>query len=542
VRRILLTAGVLLLVAAGCGGQPRHRAAAPPRPHRGGTLYLQSDAAAFAHLDPQRMYTTNALNVGRLVFRTLTAFRADPAHPGGTLTPDLATDLGRPSDANRTWDFTLRTGAAWEDGRVVSCDQVRYGVERSYSPELTGGPSYPRDYLRSVSCLDDRTVRFTLNRPAGDFRYMVTLPVFSPVRPDRDTGTGYDERPFSDGPYRIASSTPDRLTLVRNPYWDPATDPVRPAWPDRVVVEFGADPVRSTHDLIDGAGTDRYAVQLDFNVPPNYLQQVINDPALSRRAAAGHTGAIRYLAVNTRTVPDVRCRQALEYALDREAYRDVVGGATFGDYASTMLLPGMPAYRDFDVYHARTHPGGDVPAARRLVSAAGGCPDRLTLDYQDVPVYQQAAQTIIDSYQRIGIQVIGRPIPKSRYYTVIGAPADQDDLVLAAWVPDWPSGSAVLPALFDGELLAGNADGGNYNFSLLSDDRVDAMITSAQDDSDLSRQNTEWTAIDRATADRAATVPILAEKGLALHGPAVHGAYLQLQYGEPDVLSIWLNH
>jgi peptide/nickel transport system substrate-binding protein len=542
-------AAVAVLVAAGCGGQQPHRAA----PRHGGTLRLLSDAGAFAHLDPQRVYTTNALNVGRLIYRTLTAFRADPAHPGGTLTPDLATDLGRPHDRNRVWDFTLRPGAAWEDGRPVDCDQLKYGVERSFA--LTGGPSYPRDYLAdtagyhgpaggpldSVTCLDARTVRFRLNRPAGDFRYVLTLPVFSPVRPDRDTGPGYDQRPFSDGPYRVAAGTGDRLTLVRNPHWDPASDRIRSAWPDRVEVEFGTDPVRGTHDLIDDTGPNRDAVQFDFNVPATYVQQVINDPVLSARTAAGHTGAVRYLAINTRTVPDLRCRQALEYALDREAYRDVMGGATFGDYTTTMLLPGMPSYQGFDVYGGAAHTDGDVTAGRRLRTAAGDCPDRLTLDFQDLPAYQQAAQTIIDSYQRIGIQVIGRAIPKSRYYTVIGTPAGQDDLVLAAWVPDWPSGSAVLPALFDGRLLAGNAAGGNYNFSLLSDRRIDEMISSAQDQSDLTRQNTEWSAIDRATAQRAAAVPILAEKGLSLHGSAVHGAYLQLQYGEPDVLSMWVD-
>ncbi len=391
-----------------------------------------------------------------------------------------------------------------------------------------------------MTCLSSRTVRFRLNRPCGDFDEVVTMPVFAPVRPDIDARGDYDRRPMSDGPYRIASHDERELVLTRNPYWRPDTDPVRPAYPDRYVVRFGTDPVRASAALVDDTGPARRSVQLDFAVPPNFVQQVINDTSLMARTVSGRTGAVRFLAVNTRTVADLRCRRALSYALDKQAYRTVVGGAVVGDYASTMIPPSMPAHRTFDLYRTRQAPQGDVGRAVRLVDAAGDCPSELTLDVQDVASYRRAAQSIVVSYQRIGIRVVLNPIPKSRFYDVVSDPRLEHDLVLAAWVPDWPNGSSIIPALFDGGLLRAHATAGNYNFSLLSDPRIDALIRQAQI-ADDQRQYALWGVIDRAASQQAATVPILYERGLSMRGGQVGGAVMQSLYGEPDVLSLWVS-
>lgn len=520
-------------------------------PRRGGTITLLTESNGFTHLDPQLNYTTSALNVGRLIYRTLTAFRGTPSNPAGVLRPDLATDLGRASADNRVWAFTLRPGTAWEDGRPVTCEQVRYGVERSFAPGNAGGPAYPRellaggdDYhgpadgdLSSVTC-SGRTIRFRLDQPCGDFGDVVAMPVFAPVRPDVDARGGYDRRPMSDGPYVIAERDEHRMVLTRNPYWRADTDPVRPAYPDRFVVRFGADPVVSTNDLVNDTGRTRNAIQLDYNVPPNFVQQVINDPTLAGRTVSGLTGAIRYLAINTTRVRELRCRRALGYALDKSAYRMVVGGFVAGEYATTMIPPGVPAHRSVDPYGKKDRPGGDTHRAAVLVESAGGCPAELTLDFQDVPTYRQAALSILDSYQKIGIKVRLNPIPKSRFYDVVGNPAREHDLVLAAWVPDWPNGSSIIPALFDGRLLRAHRDGGNYNLAQLDDPRIDALIDRARTEHDPDVQNALWASVDAAVLARGAAVPILYERGLAMYGSGVRGAVMQSLYGEPDVLGL----
>ena len=96
---------------------------------------------------------------------------------------------------------------------------------------------------KAVTCSDDnKTITFNLNRPAGDFNYTVTLTAFSPVPQAADTGEKYDDAVVSTGPYKISEYTKgQKMVLVRNEAWDPASDDYRPAYPDQVVVNFALD-------------------------------------------------------------------------------------------------------------------------------------------------------------------------------------------------------------------------------------------------------------------------------------------------------------
>src|SRR5699024_12265102 len=63
------------------------------------------------------------------------------------LIPDLATDVGTPSDDGATWTFTLQEGLQFEDGTPITAATVKYGLERSFASELTGGLTYHKVLL-----------------------------------------------------------------------------------------------------------------------------------------------------------------------------------------------------------------------------------------------------------------------------------------------------------------------------------------------------------------------------------------------------------
>lgn len=549
---------VTLALAGACGAEektPPSRDNDPPR--RGGTLYVLMEQAAFEHLDPQRNYVLSAMNVGRLIYRTLTSYRAAPGPAGSELVADLATDLGRPRQDNRLWEFTLKTGVKWEDGKEVTCGDVKHGVERSFSSLLAGGPSWPRALLagggtyqgpyvggnnggrglESVKCVDQRTIQFLLEHPVGDFNYVLAMPTWSPVRPDLDTKAQYDLSPKATGPYRISKAydaATKEMVLERNPHWDRQTDRVRGAYPDRMVFRFGLSPAQVTADLIRGQGDYRYAVQLDSRVPPEFIQQVVNDPALSRRTVDGPNGVVRYLAVNTRTVPDTRCRQALHYALDKEKFRAVMGGALLGDYASTMLPPGMRAHADFDLYDTHTSPAGSPQKALALWEQADDCPKKLTLDHRDDPLTRRVAQTVVESFQRIGVKVTANPIAGS-YYSVLSNPANQHDLVLAGWSPDWLNGSGTIPPLFHGRTTHTMT---NWNFSLLDDRQINKSIEQAMGERNPQRQYQLWGDLDKRIAQLAATIPIMYDRQLQMIGTHVRGGFLHPHFGRVDISAL----
>lgn len=156
--RVLATALVtaLALGATGCAGgeKPdgsRDRGKNPAlansgavlggTPQKGGTLTILSNQD-FTHLDPARNWVMGDMDFGtRLLYRTLLTYKAEPGAKGGELTTDLAEDLGVSSNGAKTWTFTLKPGLKYEDGTPITAQDVKYNVERSFSPTCPEAPT-----------------------------------------------------------------------------------------------------------------------------------------------------------------------------------------------------------------------------------------------------------------------------------------------------------------------------------------------------------------------------------------------------------------
>jgi peptide/nickel transport system substrate-binding protein len=562
----VLAALIGVVTLAGCSWFDGRSAGSEPSIQRGGVLRVVLSGEP-THLDPQQLYSASELNISRLINRTLTAVRAEPGKAGTEIVPDLATDTGRASEQNRVWEFTLRPKLRWEDGSPITCAHVKYGVERSFSQLFADGGKYPARYLegaveyegpfvagnnnglglRSIECVDSATIRFRLRQPVGDFGHTVATPVFAPVPPERDTKDGYDRRPFANGPYKIEEYTRERLVLVRNGAWDRGGDKVRRAHPDQIVFTWSADGPTVTNRLIESQGDWADTIALDSDIAAAFVQQVINDPTLDRRAIRGPTGGIRYFAINTRTVRREECRKVLVYGFNKRRYQAVLGGSLYGDLATTTLNPQLQAHRDFDLYGSRAAPDGSPERAQRLIqqAAAAGqpCPTRVRVGYPDTVDVQRQIASVAEAYQRIGIEVVRAPHPPTGYYTTyVGHPDHGVDLVYAGWVPDWASGSAVIPPLFDGRQLADAARSrsGSTNFSNLDNPEINALIDRALAEPDARRQYALWGELDEKTQALAATIPVLYPKALRMTGVNVRGGFIHPQFGQPDLAALGL--
>ncbi|WP_230210115.1 ABC transporter substrate-binding protein [Streptomyces kaniharaensis] len=552
---LALTAALGLLSAAACGGPNGAGAAGDAAPTKGGTLHVLS-SIDLEHLDPARAYVTSTQDVGRLIYRTLTTFAPAPGPAGGQIVPDLATDTGRPTDGSRTWTFTLRDGVKFEDGRPVTSKDVKYGVERTFAAELPEGPPYARLWLAggdtykgpypdraglaSIETPDERTVVFHLNRPVADFGSAVSLPMFAPVPQDKDTGVGYDNRPFSSGPYRIDAFEPKkRLTLVRNPSWDPATDTVRKGLPDKVVIDLNLDPAVVDQRLIAGQGEDANAVALE-PIGPASVGRVVNDPQLKKRLVTGESINTRFLAVNTRHQPldDVRVRQAIAYALDKDALRTTRGGPIAGDLATTLLPPTLPGAAPEDPYPSQDGKG-DPDKAKALLAEAGHASGlELTLDTPATAGGKAQGEAVQASLARAGITVKINEISSSAFYSTVGSPARQHDLVIDGWTPDWPGASTYLPILFDGRLVTAE---GNNNRAQYDSPEVDTRLDEIAATGDPAAAQRAYGELAKRIMRDAPVVPFLWDRAAVLVGPNVAGAYGHTAFvGRLDLVSLGL--
>ncbi len=501
----LVPVALLAAAATACsGGHAAPNGQATPGP-RGGTLQVLATADALA-TDPQQARTPADADLDRLLFRGLTAF---PAEPDGATdaVPDLATGRGTPSDGAKTWTFHLRPGLTFADGSRLTAADVRYGVERNFDPKIAdmargGTPAYVTDVLDcgkayhgptggdcpAIDTPDARTVVFHLRRPVGDFPDLVALPAFAPM------STGGEV--VASGPYVVDARSDTGLVLARNPNWDAATDPVRPALPDRIEVSLGVDPVAAADRMRTDSGAT--AVPLGDGLPPVRAQAALQAQPPADQAFDG-TVDLLLLDTAVRPLDNVAVRQALERAVNRTDYLDAVGGPSAGTPSTTLLPPSLPAHRAFDLYAGPANPKQQI--------ARAGYPDGISLSLAVDGVDAAAADAVRTALEQAGVTVT---TPSA------GASAA---LLLTRFRPARPAPAAYIRPLFCG---CGTADSTHYS---AQDRRIAALVAAT------SPPPADWAKLDARILQDAPAVPLVDRQVVRVHGAKVGRTFLSPALG-----------
>ncbi|WP_027946520.1 ABC transporter substrate-binding protein [Amycolatopsis taiwanensis] len=517
----------------------------------GGTLYVLADTSSI-HLDPAKSQNLAITTVG-FIHRRLTAWKTSPDQPA-TVVPDLATDTGRPSADGRTWTYTLKDGLKLSDGTPITADTIKYGVERSFAAAFSGGLGYHKtlldggpDYrgpfeggeLASIEVPDDKTIVFHLNRPYGDWPWIVSMPAFSPVPRGKGTDANYDTQPIASGPYQVSAYDKGvAVHFTRNPNWVAATDVARTGLPDEVVYQLGLDDDVISQRLIADSGNDRNAFANPF-VAPAQLAQIQGNPAVSNRLVTSKSGALAYVSLNVRRGPlaNPQVRQAFQYAVDKVAYQVATAGNAdlAGPIATTLITEGIVGREVYDLYPAP--PTGDVDKAKQMLAAAG-YPNGLDLDF---PVstsnsLSDKAQAIQAALQRAGIRTNLRPLDDDTWTSVVTGNDGDYDLTLSSWQPDFPSANANIQPLF-GTSEIGN---GGYNLSRYSVPEVDDLIARAQGIVDPVEAGKLWAQADRRIMQDSPIVPLIYTRNSFLHGSKVGNFEVGAFPAYPNYLQVGL--
>ena len=541
----------------------------------GGTLFVLTGGDKITHLDPQRNYTGVELSfAGTFLHRTLTTYATGKDEAGTKIVPDLATDTGQPDSTGKIWKFTLRDGVTFEDGTPITCADVKYGVSRTFAQDvITDGPQYAVSMLdipakdgksiytgpykntpegvaafdKAVTCSEDgKTITFNLNKPVPDFNGTTTLLSFSPVPKAKDTAEKYDMAPISSGPYKIESYVEKKaLTLVRNTNWKKESDPVRNAFPDKVVMQFSINPQVIDQRLIQSAGDDQFAVTAD-GIDPANLATVFNNPQNKARAVDALDPYSRYIAINTKKVTNVKHRQALMAALDREALRKLAGGTYAGDFGDGAVKPNIGIdYAPTGVWDGllgdKVPDTGNVELAKKLIAESGETPPEIQYDYgkaKDDQTADKAAAIVKTSLEAAGFKVKLNPIESSAYYPTVLDPAKQGSISGAGWGPDWLNASTVIPELF--------TPNGGFNLSQWDDKDYVAKVEKAKTTLDRNEQAKQWQELNKEAVQLGLIIPTRFGKEQEIFGKKVKtsvggGApYLNPAFGGPSYNDLYL--
>jgi peptide/nickel transport system substrate-binding protein len=534
----LASAGALALAACGGGGDGGTGSTGGGQDQgaqKGGTLTILTQAEQFDHLDPQRNYTGEDLAFANgFITRTLTAYKlSKDGKSAGELVGDLATDTGKATDNGKTWSFTLRDGVKWEDGSDVTCADIKYGVSRTFAQTvITDGPTYAIPYLdipkdaegnptykgpyetakndtaafdKAVECSsDNKTITFHLAQPAGDFNYTVTLTAFGGVPKAKDTGEKYDDTVQSNGPYRITEYTKgQQMVLERNPNWSKDVDPYRPAYPDKIVVKFKVDPSVIDQRMEGDAGEDQKAISRD-NLQTASLSTVFNDPRFEKRRVNEFDPYSRYIAINTKKVPNLKHRQAILAAADRAQMLTIAGGSFAGDLGDGVIKPNLTAdYAPTGLWDTllgdKVPDSGNPELAKKLIAESGEPMPTLTYDYSKTPDNDKQAAALQASLKKAGITLKLNAIESGKYYSTVLDPKKQNELSGAGWGPDWLNASTVIPPLF-------TPDGG-FDLSQVNDKAFNAKVADAMKELDRNKQATLWQELNKEAVAQAWVLP-----------------------------------
>ncbi|WP_328536840.1 ABC transporter substrate-binding protein [Streptomyces sp. NBC_00344] len=551
---------VLALGAAACGPKDSGdaKSGATGKPEKGGTLTVLNSQPQ-TDFDPARLYTSGGGNVPSLVFRTLTTRNRENGAAGSKVVPDLATDLGRPSKNATVWTYTLKDGLKYEDGTPITSADIKYGIERSFAAELSGGAPYLRDWLTggaqyqgpykdkkgldSIETPDAKTIVFHLNKPEGEFPYLATQTQTTPVPKAKDTGTKYEEHPVSSGPYKVVKNENDgeRVTLVRNTNWSAKTDDERKAYPDKIDVRSGLDSSVINQRLSSSQGADANAVTTDTNLGPAELAKVTGDKKLAARVGTGHFGYTNYIGFNPKVKPfdNPKVRQAISYAVDRSSVINAAGGSALAEPATT-YLPNQKSFGYTPYDHFPAGRTGNPAKAEKLLKEAG-YPKGLTVtlthsNNKDFETSPEIATALQDALKNAGITVKLKGLEDNDYKDKIRGAKTEPGFFLAHWGADWPSGGPFLAPIFDGRQIV--RDGANFNTGFLNDPSVNKEIDAINKLTDLNAAAQRWGALDKKIGQQALTVPLFHPVYKRLYGENIKNVVISDWTGVLDISQV----
>jgi len=513
-----------------------------------GTLYMLH-LGPVDSWDPQRLFVAADMAfAGRVFERTLTAWA--PATGQDTLpdlAPDLATDTGTVAAGGRAWSFTLRSDATWQDGKPVTCADVKYGVSRTFATrQITGGPTYalalldvPRNtdgsstfagpyvktgqaaFDKAVTC-SGQTITFKLATPMPDFNQVVALPAFGPVRADKDHGATSTTEIFSNGPYMLRGAwrPSSGATFVRNPHWDARTDPIRKAHPEQIDFHEGVPVETAVSRIMTNEGSDSFAVTAD-SAPPVLQNNIMSTPALKARSTNPRAPFVDYLLPNfdRPTMTNLTVRQALAVATNREAYVTALGGDTAAEATYAMINKSLPAHQDFNPLDVPLR--GDAAGARTLLRASGlALPVSITVAYRKGSIADKAMAALQQGWEAAGFAVTLEGL--DNYFATIATVQNSRkyDVMWAVGSAEWPSGSSVIPSLFDSRVnLTASSSGQDYG--RFSSPGFNAKIDAAALIPDASERERAWGDLDKELSTRVAAIALTNQKSVFVHGAGV---------------------
>lgn len=326
---------------------------------------------------------------------------------------------------------TLRGDVRFRSGNPLTAEDVVFSFERMKA--LGAGLSFLFDNVTGAEAVDERTVRFSLDKPYSPFiASLVRLPVVDKKLVTENLGAGDGEmgdwgqaflsaNSAGTGAYTVVSHNPQEETVMEKnaDYFLGVPE----AAPDRVRLRYGLE-AATVRTLIAQGEHDISSQWL----PPEVLKSLAGDGAqlLTESGTSGF-----YIKMNTTKAPldDVECRLALANAFDYDAGIKMVAindSVSQGKPSTGAILVGMLGANPAEMANKR-----DLEAAKAHLAKCKYKPEDINLELSwigEVPLEERFALLMQANFAEIGIKSEIKKLPWALFSEQVSKPENTPNI------------------------------------------------------------------------------------------------------------------
>ena len=456
-------------------------------------------------LDMQKSTDSKASSVSESIFEAPLRWTED-----NELVPVLLTEIPHFESDGVTLHCTLKDGIKFHDGSTLTAKDVKFTFERMFTPATGAKSTYMYDKIKGAKEMlagtatelegltveDDTHFTFTLTDPMAVFvnnlgiSYAQIFPKDACEKAGDKWGTGTDC--IGTGKYKVVSND-DTTEVVLEKFADYHDG--EPAL-DKLVYKFTDDNNTKIMNFKNG--------DIDYcDLDASLYNQYKDDPDVKDLLKPYQTLGVQFvnLNLNSEKLKDVRVRQALSLAINRQELIDSIAGG-LGEVPSGWLAPATPGY-DKDAPAFEYNPD----KAKQLLSEAGV--SNLTLSAK--------VRSGINEKQLTAVQ---------SYWDAIGVKLELTTEDNGVWQSDWAAGNLEITALGWFPLYA-DADNHMYTYfysenaakksSFYNNPEFDKLVSEARIEQDSSKRADLYKQADNIlTRTDYATLPLYWPKNVLL--------------------------
>jgi peptide/nickel transport system substrate-binding protein len=356
-------------------------------PQAGGSLVMARDSEPLT-LNPIGASDNGSIFMIVQIFDTLVETQDSPVPQPGVA------ESWTVSDDSLTWTFNLRSGVRFSNGDPVTCEDVKFSIDRFADPEINASYGGFGAAIASTECTGESTFVIQLGQVEGAFLdYLSTfIPSIIPKAVYEQMGdAAFGEMPVGSGPFMVREWVRgERLVLDRNPYYWKEGQP----YLDSITVEYVPDD--NTRMLMIQSGEAQIATE----VPYSQLDALDSLDGISVVVEDVMAWDAVWFNVRQPPLDDINVIRALNYATPKEAMlQSLLFGA--GEVANHVIAkvkywdPSVPAYPY------------DLDLARQAM-AASSVPDGFSMNCLIVAGNQaerQQAEILQQEWAQIGVEI-----------------------------------------------------------------------------------------------------------------------------------------